>query len=110
MCLHRIVAIKGYCIASEGPEGIICIYAPNNLEERVFSFHNLISFIDGWGSRDFVIFGNFNFVLDGAERWGVSGFGATFDELISLVDFLGLLDLPLHGSQVTIVWSSNSIA
>lgn len=33
--------------------------------------------------------------MNGADMWGFNGFGAASDELIPLVDALGLLDMPL---------------
>lgn len=48
-------------------------------------------------------------MLGGVERWGVNDFGSTFDDLISLVDPMGILDLPLQGSQFTFFGSGNFI-
>lgn len=58
-------------------------------------FNSLISFVNSWGYRDFVIFGDFNAVLRGDERWGTNGFGVALEELCSLVDSLELHDLSL---------------
>lgn len=81
-----------------------------NHEEIIFFFQDLISFIDGWKCKYYVIFGDFNSVLDGVERWVVNGYGATSNELISLVGALGYLDMSLQGSQYTFFGSGNSIA
>lgn len=64
-CDHRFVVIRGSWIAGSGPEGLTCIYAPNDLVERVEFFSSLHLFITTWGCSDF------NSVLKGDERWGL---------------------------------------
>lgn len=97
-------------VASNGHEGLICIYAPNNLAYKVFFFDNIISFVQNWDCRDFVIFGDFNCALHGEEYWGVNSFRSVSKELINLVEALHLHDLPLRGSQFTFFGSGQVTA
>lgn len=88
-------------MAGDGPEDIICIYAPNELAERVAFFDSLIAFINSWGCEDYVIFGDFNSVMLGNERWDCNGYGSASEELCFLVESLELYDIPLYGSSFT---------
>lgn len=90
VCQPQFVAITGSWIARDGLEGIICIYAPNDLSERVDSFESLGHFVTQWNCHDYIILGDFNSVLLSGERWGRNGFNDASAELVDFVDLLGL--------------------
>lgn len=81
-------------------EGLICIYTPNEYQTVVF-FETLISFVNFWDCRDFVIFGDFNYVLRGDERWGANGFGVTSKELCFFLTRLSFMIFLFGGFSFT---------
>lgn len=62
-CNPRFVVAKGHCSSCEGPVGIICVYAPNNLPDRIECFNFIVSFIHEWECSDYIICGDLNVVL-----------------------------------------------
>lgn len=98
---HRFVVVKGQWINSCGLEGLVCVYAPMDKSERSGFSDTLVQFIGQWECQNFVIFGDFNSVLNSEERWGVHGFGVAFKKLVSFVDSLGLYNLPFGGLRFT---------
>lgn len=46
LCFSRFIAIIGSWIGRDDPEGLICVYAPNDHVERVEFFNFLFSFIN----------------------------------------------------------------
>lgn len=85
------------------------MYDLNELAVRVEFFNSLISFIVSCDCRDFIIFGDFNSVLNGDERWGINGFGSTSEELCNFVDALDFHDLSLLGSPFTFFGYGQSV-
>lgn len=67
-CQPRMVAVKESWSAMNDPEGYLCIYAPNNLNDRVTFFSNVISFILNWECCDYLIYRDFNSVLHSSAR------------------------------------------
>lgn len=94
-CYARFIAFKSSWLARDGNESLICIYAPNDYADRVNFFDSIKSFVHNWKCRDSIIFGNFNSILHGDERWGINGFGSALKELANFIDSLDLHDLPL---------------
>lgn len=45
VCEPRFVTVKGSCVVGDGSQGLICIYAPNELSEKEVFFQNLIYFV-----------------------------------------------------------------
>lgn len=70
VCNQRFMAIKGSWIAGDGSQDLICINAPTNYSDRLVFFELVISFVNNWDWSNFVIFGDFNSMLRGQERWG----------------------------------------
>lgn len=78
------------------------MYIPlTNHSDRLEFFLLLVTFVSSWDCRDYIIFGDFNAVLRGDEKWGCNGFDSASNDLVVLVEPLGLQDLPLHGSVFT---------
>lgn len=74
-------------------------------------FNFFLSFINLWGCKDYVIFGDFNVVLHNDKRLGrVNGFGSASEELCNFVDALDLHDLPSLGSPFTFFGYDQSVA
>lgn len=60
-----------------------------------------MSFISEQDCHDYIIFKDFNVILNGDERWRSNGFDSASDDLVGFVESLGVLDLPLQGSHFT---------
>lgn len=80
--------------------GLISIYAPTDPSERASFFFSLVNFISNWDCSDFVVFGDFNSVLHGEDRWGNNGCGHASEELVEFSKSLGLQDMPLFGVSI----------
>lgn len=59
---------------------------------------------------NFIIFGDFNGILNSSECWGSNGLGSALDKLINFVETLELQDLPLSGSFFTSFSNGPSVA
>lgn len=44
MCEHRFIVVKGQWTTSMGQEGVICVFAPNDLHDRRQFFVELARF------------------------------------------------------------------
>lgn len=86
---------------NQGPEGLICVYAPTAGTERKDFFEYLTIFVMKWECQNFTIFGDFNAILYSDEKWGVNVFGSVLEELISFVNSPILQDISLVGSKYT---------
>lgn len=52
------------------------------------SFDSIISFVQEWNCDDYIIFGDFNSVIQSSERCGINGFDSAYQELVDLMDNL----------------------
>lgn len=79
VCQPRLIAVKGSWITGDGLEGLIYIYALTEYSVRVVVFQSVISFVNNWVCSDFIIFGDFNWVLRGEKQCGdLQGSSFTF--------------------------------
>lgn len=60
---QRFVVVKGRWLEDKGSEGLICVYAPTDDNDRVSFLDALVQFVSCWDCQKFVIFGDFNVVL-----------------------------------------------
>lgn len=60
---QRFVAVKGRCHDNTGPQGLICVYAPTDDNDRRTLFDYLYRFVMQWDYDDYTIFGDFNVVM-----------------------------------------------
>lgn len=60
-------------------------------------FDSIVSFLQSVECNDYIIYGHFNSVLRGSERWGTNEYDSTSEELTNLVDSLHLQAMPLSG-------------
>lgn len=109
-CTNRFVAIKGHWRSDDMLQGIICVYAMNNLIERIECFNSINSFAQDWECSDYIIFGDFNAILQGFKRWGINVYDSAFDKLTTLVNNLQLQDLPLSSALYFYFGTSQVVA
>lgn len=80
-CHPKFVAIRASKVVGDGLKGITCIFAPNDLSDKVTFFNVIIFFIQNWVCRDFIIFGDLNSILHGEEHWGSEWVQLCFKEI-----------------------------
>lgn len=68
---------------------------PNKFCREGCLFQSMISFVQAWECKDFIIFGDINAILCSGELWGRNAFDSASEELVSLVEDPELQDLPL---------------
>lgn len=110
-CNQRFVGIRENWRFGEGPKWIIFVYTPINVaNNRIDYFNSIVSFVQDWEHSDYIIFTNFNSVIQGSERWGINGYDTTSIELNDLVDNLQLQDLTLLATSYSYFGSGKIIA